>query len=35
MGVNRVEIGNTMLLDMIEEYMELRDASGVIMRLLE
>lgn len=35
MGVNRVEIGNNMLLDMIEEYMELRDASGVIMRLLE
>ena len=35
MGVNRVEIGNNMLLDMIEEYRELRDANGVIMRLGE
>lgn len=33
MGVNRVEIGNNMLLSMIEEYRGLRDANGVIMRL--
>ncbi|MDQ1268180.1 MAG: hypothetical protein QG560_823 [Campylobacterota bacterium] len=33
MGVNRVEIGNNMLLDMIEEYRELRDANGVVLRL--
>ncbi|MFA5455948.1 MAG: SEC-C domain-containing protein [Sulfurimonas sp.] len=35
MGVNRVEIGNNMLLGMIEEYRELRDANGVIMRFGE
>lgn len=33
MGVNRVEIGNNMLLDMIEEYRKLRDANGVVLRL--
>ncbi|TKI69062.1 hypothetical protein FCU45_08865 [Sulfurimonas crateris] len=35
MGVNRVEIGNNMLLDMIEEYRSIRDADGVVLRLGE
>lgn len=35
MGVNRITIGNNMLLDMVEEYRELRDANEVIMRLGE
>lgn len=35
MGVNRVTIGNNMLLDMIEEYRSIRDANGVVLRLGE
>lgn len=35
MGVNRVTIGNNMLLDMIEEYRNIRDANGVVLRLGE
>ena len=33
MGVKNISIGNNMLLDMIEEYKELRDTNGVVLRL--
>jgi len=33
MGVNRITIGNNMLLDMVEEYRELRDTNGVVLKL--